>query len=929
MELLLRAGTYHRCASGSRYLQKLSDEANAAALRAKATAAWDFEHERYPAVLREPSAAAAAVAAVAAQPAAMEAAAAATDAIAENTLTVQRTVVLTWGWGGEYRLGHGTGSDRASYQPGRLHPVLKGQRMVGAAIGSRHSLTLTASGRVYGVGEVRWGQLALLSALRTDAAAVHRMPPQRVPAAVLPSGALRHGRDCHVVEIAAGDTCSFAREINGDDACAAIEGLRWMLSGVAALQRAAADGHAQPSAVLQQLMMPSAVLQQPMMRAAADGHAQSSAVLQQLMMHLQSESDQMHRRHRGRLLAWGTGAKGQLGLGPLLQTTLTPRLIPSVRAKGQLGLGPWLQTALTPRLILAVSKVSFRSVVAGHSHVLAVALDGRLFSWGAGKDGRLGHGDYKDRCEPAAVAALAGLRVLSAAAGAAHSLAITAPGERRQQQAAGAAAVWLWGRGAHGRLGLGDRRNRHTPALLQRRAWPVGCHEHTPIKAGNQTAAAKCDQDNLGQLRTSSGALGGAHTLLLCERSAPWGKTRACPWARTSVILAWGFGGNGQLGVGEWVAEVLTPRRVDFNKGTPLLTDIAAGKAHSLACCAQGRLYATMTAAPVRVQFDLEARHAVTAVRAGPCSRHSAAIAIETMAAKGWEFNNRWKLTSASHGGPDPVESAVMAKWRCPRRHAYTGRGACSEPMFACAACGMDCVCLRCARLCHRGHAVAPCTRRRRVLCQCGMRCADLLSSAAAGSSAQGAPPCRLEVPLCDSDGGSDALDFKYAEEVERRWDAAQCVQRFIRGHLARLHAAALRERKRQRRRQAAEVFWNEHVLGPIMARVSGLVSAAQLSNTRATMQRADAYSLFVARYRRLQPCLQAMDLCRDAVAALLINLSAQLLTARAAADPRVLSGAADAQRVAVWSTAAARQHKRALPPKLRMTHERLLQAMR
>eukprot|EP00611_Tribonema_gayanum_P004342 TRINITY_DN13504_c0_g1_i5.p1 TRINITY_DN13504_c0_g1~~TRINITY_DN13504_c0_g1_i5.p1 ORF type:complete len:482 (-),score=120.51 TRINITY_DN13504_c0_g1_i5:215-1660(-) len=73
----------------------------------------------------------------------------------------------------------------------------------------------------------------------------------------------------------------------------------------------------------------------------------------------------------------------------------------------------------------------------------------------------------------------------------------------------------------------------------------------------------------------------------------------------------------------------------------------------------------------------------------------------------------------------------------------------------------------------------------------------------------------------------------------------------------------------------------------------------------------------------------QAMDLCRDAVSALLISPSAQLLTARAAADPRVLSGAADAQRVAVWSTAAARQHERMLPPKLRMTQKHLLQATR
>jgi hypothetical protein len=70
-----------------------------------------------------------------------------------------------------------------------------------------------------------------------------------------------------------------------------------------------------------------------------------------------------------------------------------------------------------------------------------------------------------------------------------------------------------------------------------------------------------------------------------------------------------------------------------------------------------------------------------------------------------------------------------MRVWRCPRRDMYLGRGARNEPMFGCAGCGMDCICLRCAQLCHRGHAIAPCVRPRSVnggasICRCNMHCA-------------------------------------------------------------------------------------------------------------------------------------------------------------------------------------------------------------
>ena len=41
-----------------------------------------------------------------------------------------------------------------------------------------------------------------------------------------------------------------------------------------------------------------------------------------------------------------------------------------------------------------------------------LADDGAVYSWGAGDDGRLGHGDYEAHCVPRRIAGLGGVRVL-------------------------------------------------------------------------------------------------------------------------------------------------------------------------------------------------------------------------------------------------------------------------------------------------------------------------------------------------------------------------------------------------------------------------------------------------------------------------------------------------------------------------------------
>ena len=75
-------------------------------------------------------------------------------------------------------------------------------------------------------------------------------------------------------------------------------------------------------------------------------------------------------------------------------------------------------------------------------------------------------------------------------AGHAHSLACFDEGKR----------VYCWGRGAHGRLGTGRHLNRNLPTEITHN-FPESFEEKN--------------------YRIVKAALGGAHTMVLCERSVP------------------------------------------------------------------------------------------------------------------------------------------------------------------------------------------------------------------------------------------------------------------------------------------------------------------------------------------------------------------------------------------------------------------------
>ena len=84
---------------------------------------------------------------------------------------------------------------------------------------------------------------------------------------------------------------------------------------------------------------------------------------------------------------------------------------------------------LSTLIILTILSIIFQVAVnSGGKHCLALSVDGEVYSWGEGDDGKLGHGNKTSADRPRVIEALRGKDISYIACGGAHSAAITATG---------------------------------------------------------------------------------------------------------------------------------------------------------------------------------------------------------------------------------------------------------------------------------------------------------------------------------------------------------------------------------------------------------------------------------------------------------------------------------------------------------------------
>ena len=137
----------------------------------------------------------------------------------------------------------------------------------------------------------------------------------------------------------------------------------------------------------------------------------------------------------GRSFAWGSNRHGQLGV------STDPHLV-----------------ATSPLEVAAMKSVLTTKVCAGDHHTLFMTADMGLWATGNNMGGQLGFGDRATRYVAEVVPAFAGPhdQVFAIAAGAIHSACVTTRGE-----------LFTWGYGGDGRLGHGDTRDRLQPTLVR------------------------------------------------------------------------------------------------------------------------------------------------------------------------------------------------------------------------------------------------------------------------------------------------------------------------------------------------------------------------------------------------------------------------------------------------------------------------------
>jgi len=186
-----------------------------------------------------------------------------------------------------------------------------------------------------------------------------------------------------------------------------------------------------------------------------------------------------------------------------------------------------------PLALEALGGAKPKIVAAGSGHTVAVLDDGSLWAWGMNTNGQLGVGLEAHMVRvPTRVGAedeFGGSRVLTAACGVEHTLAVTEAG-----------ALWSCGSGATGKLGLNDMNNRRVPTRV--------------------------DAQRFGNTKIVSAAAGSTHSAVVTE---------------DGVLYTWGMGEEDGAPAGLGHDDMQT-KLVPTPVATHLLESMRVGRCHSL-----------------------------------------------------------------------------------------------------------------------------------------------------------------------------------------------------------------------------------------------------------------------------------------------------------------------------------------------------------
>jgi len=185
--------------------------------------------------------------------------------------------------------------------------------------------------------------------------------------------------------------------------------------------------------------------------------------------------------------------------------------------------------------------VFIEAIGCGANFSAALAEDGKVYTWGCGDHGSLGHNDTKDQMRPKPVQDLFGTDITRIACGDSHMFACT---ERE---------TYGWGWNGCGQLGISHTEDQHRPHVVE----------------------------NLRGNLVESIACGSAHSVAVVNLAK----------LNQVIVYSWGSNSTGQLGQGKQ-KKVLTPTPV-AKLGKERIVEVQAGALHTIARAESGEAWST------------------------------------------------------------------------------------------------------------------------------------------------------------------------------------------------------------------------------------------------------------------------------------------------------------------------------------------------
>lgn len=234
------------------------------------------------------------------------------------------------------------------------------------------------------------------------------------------------------------------------------------------------------------------------------------------------------------------------------------------------------------------ASLAVAQVACGRYHTIARTACGLVFTWGGGKNGRLGHGDEKIRAQATCVEQLVSERAVSITAGYHNNLVLTERGE-----------VWSWGWGAHGQLGVGDTKDRDVPTVIEElsreKVCVLSCGDRHSFAITAEGKVLGWGSNEFGQLGCGKkrdtvlrpALIEGLHGLKIVGISS--GDRHSAAITNTGAVYTWGCGSDGQCGHGGY-NDVVRPKLVDQLAGK-FVVDVKCGHNFTMVMTCDDEVY--------------------------------------------------------------------------------------------------------------------------------------------------------------------------------------------------------------------------------------------------------------------------------------------------------------------------------------------------